>query len=94
MDIQSLMPRTTASPPAKPDELRQIAEKLEQAFLSEMLKTSGLKEPSSFGGGVGEDQFQSFLRDEQAELITQGGGIGLAESIFQALSRRNAGGGA
>ncbi|MFB1024792.1 MAG: rod-binding protein, partial [Octadecabacter sp.] len=38
-----------------------------------------------FGGGAGEDQFASFLRDDQAKQMTQAGGIGLAQSMFDAM---------
>ncbi|MBL9059770.1 MAG: rod-binding protein [Mangrovicoccus sp.] len=69
--------------------LRRAAEKLESTFLSEMLRSAGLGETAeTFGGGVGEDQFASFLSDAQAETIVTGGGIGLAESIFRSLKAR------
>jgi len=69
--------------------LRDTAMKLEAAFLSEMLKSAGLgKARTAFGGGAGEDQFSSYLRDEQARALTMRGGIGLAQSIFEALKRR------
>lgn len=68
--------------------LRRTAENLESAFLSEMLKSAGLGQPrDAFGGGVGEEQFSSFLRDEEARAMVRAGGIGLAESIFNALKR-------
>ena len=72
----------------RPDEpLRLVAQALEARFLSEMLKSSGLgRTPGAFGGGVGEDQFASFLRDEQAKLLAARGGIGLAETIFRSLA--------
>ena len=57
--------------------------------MEEMLGAAGLGEtPEGFGGGAGEDQFASFLRQEQAQGMVAGGGIGLAESIFHALKRR------
>jgi peptidoglycan hydrolase FlgJ len=69
--------------------LRQTAEKLEAAFLSEMLKAAGLGEArGTFGGGAGEQQFSSFMRDEQARAMTAHGGVGLAQNIFEALKRR------
>lgn len=73
--------------------LRNAAEEMEAQFLAEMLKSAGLGEArDSFGGGIGEEQFASFLRREQAEDMVRGGGIGLAESIFNALKRRTADG--
>lgn len=80
----SLPPETSARDAA----LRRTAENLESAFLSEMLKSAGLGQPrEAFGGGVGEEQFSSFLRDEEARAMVRAGGIGLAESIFDALKR-------
>lgn len=62
------------------------AQELEATFLSEMLKAAGFgKSREAFGGGAGEDQFASFLRDAQATEMTKAGGIGLAESLYQAL---------
>jgi Rod binding domain-containing protein len=66
--------------------LRATAQEMEAAFLSEMLRHAGAGAArDGFGGGIGEDQFASFLRDEQARAIAAAGGIGLAESIFRAL---------
>lgn len=72
--------------------LRAAANKLEATFLSEMLKSAGFgKARESFGGGAGEDQFSSFLRQAQAEEMVRQGGIGLAENIFAALKSRQDG---
>jgi len=82
MDIQPI----TAPPPSRHDQLLQKAEELEATFLSEMLAHSGLGEmQGSFGGGEGEAQFSSFLRQEQAKLIVRHGGLGLAELIFNSM---------
>ena len=70
-------------------ELMNAARELEATFLAEMLKAAGLGEmPSAFGGGAGEEQFASFLRMEQAREMVNAGGIGLAESLFEALKER------
>ena len=69
--------------------LRSAAEKLEATFLAEMLKSAGLEsQGGTFGGGIGEEQFTSFLRTAQAERMVAAGGIGLAETIFQAMQAR------
>jgi len=69
--------------------LRATAVNLEAQFLSEMLKHAGFDGPKSdFSGGSGEEQFGSFLREAQARRMAQGGGIGLAETIFRALQAR------
>ncbi|QBF29715.1 rod-binding protein [Thalassococcus sp. S3] len=69
--------------------LRKAAVDLEAAFLAEMLKSAGLgQSPDSFGGAAGEDQFSSFLVEAQAQKMAETGGIGLAESLFEALKER------
>jgi hypothetical protein len=79
--------------PRREAELREAAQELEAAFLSEMLRHGGLGTPrDSYGGGHGEDQFASFLRTEQARAMAAGGGIGLAESLFNALAAREGSG--
>lgn len=75
------------APAGEDQALQSAAEKLEAAFLSEMLKASDFGEtPSAFGGGAGEDQFASFMRDATAEAMVEAGGIGLAEQLFRSLS--------
>ncbi|MFT5629130.1 MAG: flagellar protein FlgJ [Gammaproteobacteria bacterium] len=66
--------------------MREAAENLEATFLSEMLKSAGFgASRSTFGGGIGEDQFSSFLREAQAKEMVSAGGIGLAEALFEAM---------
>ena len=76
-----------AAPPARDTALMARAKELEAAFLAEMLGHAGMDAESSstFGGGIGEAQFASFLRQEQARLMVEKGGIGLAEMIFQSM---------
>lgn len=77
------------SSPDRDAALRAVAVKLESTFLSEMFRSAGLGETAeTFGGGIGEDQFASFLSDAQAGKIAAGGGVGLAESIFRSLKAR------
>ena len=72
--------------------LMKAAEDLEASFLAEMLKSAGVgKARDSFGGGIGEDQFTSLLVREQARAMVQSGGIGLAQSLFEALKERDNG---
>lgn len=75
----------SANPVPKAPE-RLAAEKLETAFVAEMLKASGLgKMPEGFGGGAGEEQFSSFLREAQAKEIVRAGGFGLAAQFEKQL---------
>jgi Rod binding domain-containing protein len=67
----------------------QKAQSLEASFLAEMLSFTGLGNVSEgFGGGAGEEQFSSFMRQEQARMVVARGGIGLAEQIFNSLKGR------
>jgi Rod binding domain-containing protein len=74
-------------------DLRAVARALEAGFLEEMLKHAGFGEArGAFGGGVGEAQVASLLRAEQARALVARGGLGLSESLFQALVARSGGG--
>lgn len=86
MPIDSL----SAAPPMR-SALRRAAEELETAFLSEMLIAAGVGAPREgpFGGGAGETQFASFLVREQARAMVAAGGIGLAETVFEALKEKD-----
>lgn len=73
--------------PTDPARLFEVAQSLEATFLAEMLKSVRFAEqPSAFGGGAGEDQFASFMREEQAKRMTEAGGIGLAQALFEAMA--------
>lgn len=75
-------------PPPSTEALRQVSRDLEAAFLSVMLREAGAGAPrSAMGGGIGEEQFTSFLTDIYARKMAETGGIGLAETIFRALAR-------
>ncbi|NNE89714.1 MAG: chemotaxis protein chel [Silicimonas sp.] len=70
----------------KDAQLWSAAQSLEANFLAEMLKSSGFGESRDMlGGGVGEDQFSSFLVNEYATATVTSGGIGLAESLYESL---------
>ncbi|QFT58355.1 chemotactic signal-response protein CheL [Sulfitobacter sp. THAF37] len=86
----------TSTPIPKPPtdhgdgKLRKAAEQLETAFLAEMLKAAGVgKSRDHFGGGAGEDQFSSFLVQEQAAAMVRAGGVGLSEALYQSLKEKD-----
>ena len=88
----TISPVATGAPAPKPEaqstdaKLWKAAQSLEASFLAEMLKSAGFGEArDSFGGGYGEEHFGSFMRDAQAKAMVEAGGIGLAQSIFDAL---------
>ena len=75
--------------PPRQAALREAARAMEAQFLSVMLQSAGLGAPrEAFGGGIGEAQFASFLAQAHADALVARGGIGLAESIFNALKDR------
>lgn len=94
MQTDPIMPQTPASADAlaaRRAALMVQAQALEAGFLAEMLNHAGLRGgEGAFSGGTGEQQFNSFLRQEQAELMVTKGGIGLAQQIFDSLVRRGA----
>ncbi len=88
VQIQDLGPGGGIAAPAaqRDDALRRSARAFEAAFLAEMLRAAGAGQPAdSFGGGIGEEQFASFLIDHQAEQFAARGGIGLAEIILRSV---------
>lgn len=92
MTPDSLAFRGNVANQPQTDPLRDKAAQLETAFLAEMLGHAGLGATrESFGGGIGEEQFSSFLRQEQAEAMVKAGGIGLTEALFRALSHQKGG---
>lgn len=70
--------------------LLRAAQELETVFVTEMLSAAGFGAARSgpFGGGAGEAQFTSLLVTEQARAMVASGGIGLAETLFNALKER------
>lgn len=87
MEISPMPP----APSPRDAALMHQAKALEASFLSEMLGHAGMGEArDAFGGGAGEEQFASFLRQEQAKQMVEKGGIGLAEHLFRALAERTA----
>ena len=77
-------------PAAKDTALRHAAQELEASFLTEMLSAAGLgmAREGLGSGGAGEDHFASFLVREHARIMVEAGGIGLSESIFNALKEQ------
>ena len=83
----------TASVGAHTDaELRKACEELESVFLEQLLKEMRRTVPKDdlFGGGRGEDVFQSMFDQEIAKKMAGRGGIGLAEILYRQLSREAA----
>jgi Rod binding domain-containing protein len=85
MFISTSIDPATAQPPKDPAAWN-AAKSMESAFLAEMLRMGGLgMADQQFRGGIGEAQFSGLLVDEQARMMVQSGGIGLAEMIYRSL---------
>lgn len=76
-------PATPRAIPDPRDEMRAQAEALESFLFAEMLRVSGTGAPSPAGGT--ESQFDSFLRQAQADAVAASGQTGLAESIYRSM---------
>ncbi len=88
-----LSPGSPATEAALKDKaMREAAKEFEAVFLAEMLSHTSLADTSeTFGGGAGEDAFGSMMTREWANQLTERGGIGLSETIYQALVARGGG---
>lgn len=66
--------------------IREVAQTFESMFLSQMLSHMHTPEADPmFGGGPGEEMFQSMLTEEYGKAMAQRGGIGIAAAIERYL---------
>lgn len=95
MKVQPIVPRLDAMPSLPPEretQLRAASQAFEATFLAEMLKHAGLTgRDGEFSGGAGEDAFSSMLTQEYAQALTESGGIGISEWVYQALLQKEGG---
>jgi peptidoglycan hydrolase FlgJ len=69
--------------------LQKISREFETVLVSQMLQSAGLNKPTEgFSGGIGEEQFTSFLTDIQAKAMVDKGGLGLSERLFSLMARK------
>lgn len=77
--------------PSTPDQMRarETAEDFEAVFLAQMLghMKLGIDPDSEFGGGKGEEAFQSMVAEKYGEAMTEMGGIGIADAIYKEILR-------
>lgn len=69
------------------------AQKFEAAFISQMLNHSGLAEALTGSGGEAVSSFSQFYLENLAQKITEDGGFGLAEKIYNNIKQKEAGNG-
>ncbi|HBT48995.1 MAG: Flagellum-specific muramidase [Caldanaerobacter subterraneus] len=72
------------------DKLMEACKQLEANFISLMLKEmrKTIPEDPLTGNNLANDIFTSMLYDKYAELMAQSGGFGLAEEIYNQLSKK------
>ncbi len=80
------MPSISASTPA---DAMKVGQKFETMYLSEMLQPmfEGIKSDKMFGGGHGEEMFQSLAVGEYAKALSASGGVGIAAAVQREILR-------
>lgn len=75
--------------PMDGDAVRRAAEEFEAVFIAQMMAPmfEGLESDELFGGGAGEDIYQSVLVEEYGKSIARAGGIGLSDAIQREILR-------
>jgi len=69
--------------------LAKAAEQLEASFWAEMLKSSNAFDYGG-EGGIGSDQFKSFMIEQQSQLLARAHPLGIGAHITQTLEDRSA----
>lgn len=79
-------PHSTVQSEGKEDaEIMQAAKDFEAAFITQMLKYSGLGEAMTKNGGEDVQAFTDFYIENFAEKIVEKGGFGLADKFYEKL---------
>ena len=69
---------------SKRGQIEKTAKDFESSFLSVMLGQmfQGVRDTQGpFGGGAGEEAFQSFMSDAMAKQVVRSGGVGIAATV-------------
>ena len=74
------------------DKIDEAAQKFEAAFLTQMLKPmfEDIKPDPVFGGGKGEEIFQSMMLEQYGQMMAERGGIGIADQVRAEMIRMQA----
>lgn len=79
------------SAPSQEQQIREAAQEFESVFLFQMLKqvrNSIHKEEGIMNGGLGEEMFTGMLDEEYAKVMAKSSSTGLADVIYQQMSRQ------
>ena len=81
--------QNSAEPQSKRNEqLMATAREFEAVFIGQMLNYSGLTDAIGGDSGFGGQAFSSMLTEQFANELTENGGFGLAEGIYQQLMQK------
>jgi Rod binding domain-containing protein len=78
-----------AAPDAREQKLRATAQEFEATFIAQMLTYAGFAKSLSAEAGFGGEAFSSLLIEQYAKQISERGGFGLSETIYQQLKSRD-----
>ena len=69
--------------------LREVSEEFESLLINQMVDAmrKTLSKDRLYGGGLSEDIFQGMLDDEYSKIMAQNENFGLAEKVYEQLSR-------
>lgn len=67
--------------------IENTAKEFESVFVNQLLQLmfKDIEPDAMFGGGKAEEIFNSFALEEYAEIITERGGLGIADKVQQSL---------
>lgn len=73
----------------KEAQLREVSEDFESLLIDQMLSAmrKTLSKEKLYGGGLAEDIFQGMLDEEYSKLMARSESFGLAEKIYDQLSK-------
>ena len=71
------------------EQMDKVAEEFEAQFISQLLENMFATIPVSeeLGGGFGEEMYKSLIVNEYGKIISQTGGIGMADHVKREMLR-------
>jgi flagellar protein FlgJ len=74
---------------AEEGKLKEACQQFEEMFLTQMMKQMRKSAPEGgmFGQSQGEKQFADMLDHERAKSWSQGGGVGMAQMMFEQMKQ-------
>lgn len=81
--IDNALGATKSKSPQNIEKVEETAKEMESVFMAQMLSHmfASIETDETFGGGQAEDVYRSMMVQEYGKIITEAGGIGMADSI-------------